>query len=174
MEIDSLVAELTPKAYAIAFRLCGRQPDAWDLVQNAMIRVLKNHHRYDAAYSVEQWLHQIVRNLYIDRLRREGRRREDPLDAEPREGSRALSETLADDAPPPEAALEGSERATAVQEALSELPVEWRMAVALVDLEGYSYDEAARILEIPASTLGVHVFRGRKRLRKSLESWRGA
>lgn len=174
MDIDSLVAQCTPKAYAIAYRLCGRRQDAWDLVQNAMVRVLKNHHRYDAAYSVEQWLHQIVRNLYIDRLRREGRRREDPLDAEPREGSRSLSETLADDAPVPEQALEGAERAEAVQSALAGLPVDWRMAVALVDLEGYTYDEAARILEIPASTLGVHVFRGRKRLRKSLEAWRGA
>ena len=46
--------------------------------------------------------------------------------------------------------------------------MEWRMAVALVDLEGYSYEEAAGVLELPASTLGVYVFRGRKALRKKL------
>ena len=51
---------------------------------------------------------------------------------------------------------------------MKELPVEWRMAVALVDLEGYSYEEAARVLEIPPSTLGVHVFRGRKKLKQTL------
>ncbi len=168
-DVEKIVETYTPKAYAIGFRLTGNRQEAWDLVQNAMIRVLKSHQTYDAAYSVEQWLYAILRNLYIDRLRQEGRRREDSLDVEPREGSRGLSETLRDREPGPEGTFEQEETKDRVQAALSSLPVELRMAVALVDLEGYGYEEAASILDLPASTLGVHVFRGRKILREKLK-----
>ena len=62
----------------------------------------------------------------------------------------------------------------AVQTALGTLPTELRAAIALVDLEGYSYETAAGMLQIPASTLGVRVFRGRRRLRDLLKNVMGA
>jgi len=170
-DVDRVVEQLTPKAYALGLRLTGNAQEAWDLAQNAMIKVLRHHEQYDPAYSVEQWLHQILRHLYIDRLRAEGRRRESPLDAPPGEDRAALSDTLAGPDPDPAQELARRESADAVQAALTQLPLEQRMAVALVDLEGYSYEEAAKVLELPASTLGVYVFRGRKRLREKLRGW---
>ena len=167
-DVKGFIERYTPQAYAIAFRLTGDRSSAWDLVQNAMLRVLKSHERYDPAYQPEQWLHQILRNLFIDRVRVEARRRESPLDADPDSGGLGPSDTLVDPTPGPDQVLDRHSDRDAVQAALKELPVEWRMAVALVDLEGYTYEEAARVLEIPASTLGVYVFRGRKRLKTTL------
>lgn len=167
-DVKGFIERYTPQAYVMAFRLTGDRSQAWDLVQNAMLRVLKNHERYDPSYEPEQWLHQILRNLFIDRLRIEARRRESPLEADPDSGHLGPVDTLVDPAPRPDEVVARDCDRDAVQAALKELPVEWRMAVALVDLEGYSYEEAAGVLEIPPSTLGVYVFRGRKRLKQAL------
>lgn len=172
MEDARRIVELcTPKAYVVAFRLTGNSQDAWDLVQNAMLRVLRSYSTYDPTYSLDQWLYGILRNLYIDRLRQESRRREDPLDEAAQEGRPAFADTLVDPSPGPDQMLDRQEDRETVQSALSALPLELRMAVTLVDLEGYSYEEAARILESPVSTLGVWVFRGRKMLRENLKPW---
>lgn len=168
-DVKAFIERYTPDAYAIAFRLTGDRSAAWDLVQNAMLRVLKNHERFDPSYQPEQWLHQILRNLFIDRLRVEARRRETPMEADPDTGGLGPVDTLVDREPRPDQVLDRESDRDAVQSALKELPVEWRMAVALVDMEGYSYEEAAKVLEIPPSTLGVYVFRGRKKLREKLK-----
>ena len=167
-EARKVVERYSGQAYAIAFRLTGNSSDAWDLVQNAMLRVLKCYGSYDPSYKIEQWLSRIIRNLYIDRRRAEGRRREDSLERAPDEERLAPADTLVDPDPGPQASAERRDEADAVQAALGELPLELRAAVSLVDLEGYSYEEAAKALEIPASTLGVHVFRGRKLLKEKL------
>ena len=163
-----IVEQYTPQAYEIAFRLTGNRSAAWDLVQNAMLRVLKSYSTYDPTYKVEQWLYRIIRNLFIDRLRLEARRREESLDTPLEEGGRTHADTLMDPAPTPDAVLDRESDRDAVQQALNTLPAEHRMAVILVDMEGYSYEEAAKMLGLPASTLGVHVFRGRNALRKKL------
>ncbi len=170
-EAKKIVELYTPYAYSVAFRLTGNQAAAWDLVQNAMLRVLKSFHTYDPSYKVEQWLHRIIRNLFIDRLRQEKRRKEDPLERPEQEERRSHADTLVDSSPTPEQDMERQGKQNAVQNAMKTLPPEMRIAVALVDLEGYSYEEAAKILEIPASTLGVRVFRGRKLLRGGLKSF---
>jgi RNA polymerase sigma-70 factor (ECF subfamily) len=163
-----IVEQYTPQAYAIAFRLTGNQQEAWDLVQNAMLRVLRSYGTFDPTYKVEQWLYAIVRNLYLDRLRMEGRRKEDPLDEPAHEGALSHAERLVDSSPRPDEVLDRESDRDEVQKALSELPADLRMAVVLVDMEGESYEDAARILQIPVSTLGVRVFRARKSLKAKL------
>ena len=130
---------------------------------------MRSYATYDPSYSVEQWLYRIVRNLYLDRLRLEKRRKEQSIDVAPEEDGRPMSDSIADTAPGPERLLDQADARERVQSALAELPLEHRMAVVLVDLEGYSYEEAGKMLDIPASTLGVHVFRGRKALKKRLD-----
>ncbi|MFH1726321.1 MAG: sigma-70 family RNA polymerase sigma factor [Elusimicrobiota bacterium] len=167
-DAKSIVERYTPYAYTVAFRLTGKRAEAWDLTQNAMVRVLRRFSTYDPSYKVEQWLHRIVRNLYIDALRQTARRKEDPLELDADDERRSHADTLADPSPAPDEAAERRNSRNAVQKALDTLPPELRMAVTLVDIKGCSYEEAAKILEIPASTLGVRVFRGRKLLKKRL------
>ncbi|TBR26451.1 sigma-70 family RNA polymerase sigma factor, partial [bacterium] len=153
----------------------GNQADAWDLTQNAMLRVLRSYGTYDPAYTMEQWLSRIVRNLYIDRVRAEGRRRETPLEDKGPDGERlSHAESLAEDGPRPETGVEREDESAVVRRAVAALPAELSMAVTLVDIEGQSYDQAAKALELPISTLGVRVFRGRKMLKERLKDyWEG-
>lgn len=174
-DAKDIVERYTPTAYAIAFRITGNQADAWDLTQNAMLRVLRSYGTYDPSYSMEQWLSRIVRNLYIDRVRAEGRRRESPLDDKGPDGDRlSHAESLAEDGPGPESAAARADEDAVVRAAVAALPPELGVPVTLVDIQGLSYDEAAKALELPVSTLGVRVFRGRKALRERLKDyWEG-
>ena len=168
---NEIVERYTPFAYTMAFRLTGNQAEAWDLTQNAMLRVMRSFSTYDPKYKVEQWLYRIVKNLFIDRKRQVKRKRESTLERDARDADERLApvDTLVDTAPTPEQVADRSDRQNAVQEALMTLPDEMKMAVTLVDIEGFSYEEAARILEIPNSTLGVRVYRGRKQMKERLK-----
>lgn len=174
-QAKAIVERYTPHAYALAFRLTGNQADAWDLAQNAMLRVLRSYSTYDPSYSMEQWLSRIVRNLFIDKKRSDTRRRESPLESGSDDDDRLFpADTLADPADGPEAGAAKDDEAAVVRAAVAALPAETAMAVMLVDIEGRSYEEAARMLEIPVSTLGVRVFRGRKTLKERLKGyWEG-
>ncbi len=170
----ALVERYSPHAYAIAFRLTGNRADAWDLAQNAMLRVLRSYSTYDPSYTVEQWLSRIVRNLYIDKLRADQRRKETPLENDADDDRLSPADTLPDPGAGPDADISKADEAEVVRRAVAKLPTELSMAVTLVDIEGQSYDEAARALELPISTLGVRVFRGRKLLRETLKGyWEG-
>ena len=171
----AIVERYTPHAYALAFRLTGNQADAWDLAQNAMLRVLRSYSTYDPSYSMEQWLSRIVRNLFIDKKRSDTRRRESPLESGGEDDDRLFpADTLADPSDGPEQGAAKEDEASVVRAAVAALPEETAVAVTLVDIEGRSYEEAARMLEIPVSTLGVRVFRGRKTLKERLKGyWEG-
>ena len=171
----AIVERYTPHAYALAFRLTGNQADAWDLAQNAMLRVLRSYSTYDPSYSMEQWLSRIVRNLFIDKKRSDTRRRESPLESGGEDDDRLFpADTLADPSDGPEQGAAKDDEAAVVRAAVAALPEETAVAVTLVDIEGRSYEEAARMLEIPVSTLGVRVFRGRKTLKERLKGyWEG-
>ena len=174
-DAKAIVERYTPHAYALAFRLTGNQADAWDLAQNAMLRVLRSYSTYDPSYTMEQWLSRIVRNLFIDQKRVEQRRRESPLEGGDEDDDRlSHADTLPDPSAGPEADSDKTDEADVVRRAVAALPVEMAMAVSLVDIQGQSYEEAAKALEIPVSTLGVRIYRGRKLLRQALKGyWEG-
>ncbi|OIO06190.1 MAG: hypothetical protein AUJ52_12685 [Elusimicrobia bacterium CG1_02_63_36] len=170
IDAKEIVERYTPYAYTMAYRLTGNQAEAWDLTQNAMLRVMRSFSTYDPKYKVEQWLYRIIQNLFIDRKRQVKRKQETALERDSREEGARLSpaDTLIDGAPTPEQSAESGDRGRAVRDALDELPEEMKMAIILVDIEGFSYEDAARVLEVPASTLGVRVFRARKLLKERL------
>jgi RNA polymerase sigma-70 factor, ECF subfamily len=114
---------------------------------------------------VTTWLHRVVVNACLDRIRASRSRAADPLpdDLEERAGRGALvsSTDAADD---PEARTLAGERRRAVLEALATLPVDQRAALVLVDMEGYSVAETAAILECAEGTIKSRCSRGRARL----------
>ncbi len=171
IDAKTIVEQYTSFAYTMAFRLTGNQAEAWDLTQNAMLRVMRSFSTYDQKYKVEQWLYRIVKNLFIDRKRQIKRKRESTLERDNRDGEDRLApvDTLVDPARTPEQEADQKDRRNAVQEALMTLPDEMKLAISLVDIDGYSYEEAARMLEIPTSTLGVRIYRGRKQMKERLK-----
>lgn len=174
-EIDRLIEQHADRAFAIARRMTGNDADAGDVVQEAFLRVIKYMNSYDRTQSFDAWLGQIIRNVYLNSLRLEGRRRQVPLlaSAEDDDEGLALEERLPDPERGPEGqALAQSER-DEVQAALELLSPTSRMAVILADLEGVPREDCAKALGCSLSAFDVRLHRGRARLKEAIASRRG-
>jgi RNA polymerase sigma-70 factor (ECF subfamily) len=168
-KVKRLIELHADRAYAIAFRLAGNRDDAGDLVQDAFLRAIKYMQSYDESLPFEAWLYQIIRNLYLNSLKLESRRKKVPLSVvDDDEGFPALENVLADPERGPEKQVEALGTKEAVQDALNGLSPTLRMAIILVDLEGMSREECARTLGCSLAALDVRLHRARALLRKTL------
>ena len=167
-----LVRRHRDRLWAVALRTTGDPEEAADAVQDALISAYRRADQFRGDAAVTTWLHRIVINASLDRLRRRAVRPWVPLPEESGEsGPRAV---LADEAAlaDPRDAMEARETSLEIQAALAELPPDQRAAVVLVDLEGYPVEEAARILDCPAGTVKSRCFRGRAKLAERLQHLR--
>ena len=149
-----LVRRNQQRMWAVALRTLGDTEEAADAVQDACLSAFRAADRFRGDAKVSTWLHRIVVNACLDRVRRKAVRPTVPLP----------EQSPAD----PRDQLGERETGLEVQRALAELPVEQRLAIVLVDLQGLSGDEAAAVLEVPAGTVKSRCFRGRARLAVTL------
>jgi RNA polymerase sigma-70 factor, ECF subfamily len=145
--------------YNVAYRLAGNDDDAYDLVQEALLRVRKGLQTYQPG-SMEGWLSRIVTNVFLDEVRRRKRR---PLEVLPDDPERLLPAA-------PAADEVGDGLSEDVQSALRRLPEDFRAAVVLCDVVGMSYEEIGEALDIPVGTVRSRIHRGRRLLRNLLAS----
>jgi len=144
--------------YNVAYRLTGNDDDAYDLVQEALLRVRKGLETYQPG-SMEGWLSRIVTNVFLDEVRRKRRR---PVEVMPDDPERLL--------PSAPSADEATESLSSdVQAALRRLPEEFRTAVVLCDVVGLSYEEIADAISVPVGTVRSRIHRGRRLLRAALQ-----
>ena len=167
-EIDRLIALHADKAYAVAVRITGDPTVAGDVVQEAFLRAMKYFATYDPSLPFEAWLNQILRNVYLTSLRQEAARRSVSLNAKTDEDSASLEDALAETEPGPERWAVARDESQRVQCALLRLSPAMRTAVAMIDLEGSSREEAAAALGVSLSALDVRLHRGRARLKELL------
>ncbi|HEY6554941.1 MAG TPA: sigma-70 family RNA polymerase sigma factor [Vicinamibacteria bacterium] len=141
--------------YGTAYRITRNAADAEDLVQETYLRAFRAFRGYTAGTNIRAWLFTILYRVRTDQLRRMGRSPQ--------------TVAILDDGPavaPAQAALaDGHEE---VRRALREVPEHFRAAVLLRDVQEFSYDEIAKILEIPIGTVMSRIHRGRALLRKAL------
>lgn len=143
--------ELLPRLRRFARTLARHNDDADDLVQIALERALLRYEQWDADSRLDSWMFGIIRNAWIDEVRQRQRRGQH-VDVE------EIRETVSGN----EANLELD--MMSVQEAMSRLPEEQRTAVTLVLVEGLSYKEAAKAMQVPIGTLTSRLARGREAL----------
>ncbi|HET9500061.1 MAG TPA: RNA polymerase sigma factor SigM [Marmoricola sp.] len=177
------------RLWAIALRTTGNREDAADALQDAMIAAFRRAGDFRGDARVTTWLHRIVVNASLDRLRRNKVRAAEPLpdDLEEYAARGAVLAAGADatsgpvggrasgrgsdrgprsqdwDADPAEHAV-ATERRHALLAALDALPAEQKAALVLVDMEGYPVEEVARILDCAPGTVKSRCSRGRARL----------
>jgi RNA polymerase sigma-70 factor (ECF subfamily) len=149
------IIDTLPRLRRFARSLARDAQDADDLVQIAVERALGAAHQIRPDSRVAGWLFGILRNAWIDECR--SRRRREPL-----QGPQELGERVSDPASGSDAEL------LCLQDALSRLPQEQRLAVSLVLIEGFSYKEAAQIMNVPIGTLTSRLWRGREALQQTL------
>lgn len=143
--------------YTVAFRLAGNDADAQDLMQEALLRVRRGLETYRPMGSLEGWLSRITTNAFLDEVRRRRRR---PTVALPDDPDRVLAGVDSADA-----ALAATTLPDDVQDALRNLPDDFRAAVVLCDVVGLRYEEIADELGIPVGTVRSRIHRGRALLR---------
>jgi len=156
----AIVEEHSPRVYRLAYRLTGNRQDAEDLTQDVFVRVFRSLDRYEPG-NFPGWLHRITTNLFLDRVRRSSRIRMD------RFGEGAEDRLLSVEVEP-EAAVHDANFDPDIEQALSTLSEEFRVAVVLCDVEGLSYEEIADVLGIKLGTVRSRIHRGRSQLRAAL------
>jgi RNA polymerase sigma-70 factor (ECF subfamily) len=145
-----LVRRHRDRMWAVALRTLGDREEAADALQDALISAFRNAGSYRGDAAVTTWLHRVVVNACLDRLRRRKARPADAL------GERDVPERV-DEHRRTEARID-------VQAALATLPESQRMALILVDLQDYSVSEAAQILGVAEGTVKSRCSRARTAL----------
>lgn len=160
--------------YAAAMRMTRNRSDAEDLVQETYLKAFRAYDRFEEGTYLKAWLYRILTNTYINSYRAK-RRRPEETDVEDvgelylyrqvssleRSGAARSAEDVAlelftDDE---------------IKEALESLPENYRYAVMLADVEGFSYKEIAEITDVPIGTVMSRLSRGRAALQKALAGY---
>ena len=159
-----LFARHRNRLWAVALRTTGNPEDAADALQEALISAFKRAESFRGDSAVTTWLHRIVVNACLDRLRRAKVRLADPLPNDFEERATLDAVAGSEHTGDPEAHALAGDRRQRVLAALAELHADQKAALVLVDMEGYPVQEAARILDVPAGTIKSRCARGRARL----------
>ena len=151
--------------FRFALRLSGSRDQAEDLVQETFLRAFKSWERYAPGTQCKSWLFTICRNVFL--RQRERGQRHDEIVAENVDRSSGPLETVnpvwvkavkAD----PEGDFFDAIVDEVVLQHVQDLPEDYRTAVILSDLEGFSYQEIAEMTEVPVGTVKSRLFRGRR------------
>ncbi|MET8090077.1 RNA polymerase sigma factor SigM [Micromonospora sp. NPDC005220] len=145
------------RLWAVALRTLGDREEAADALQDALLSAHRAAARFRGDSAVTTWLHRIVVNACLDRIRRRQAHPTVPLP----DGNRAEDGTGGLE---PAAPAADHDTVLVVREALAALPVEQRAALVLVDVQGYPVAEVARILGVAEGTVKSRCARGRARL----------
>lgn len=147
--------EMRPRMFKVAYSWCHAADIADDLVQDAVIKAMRNANSLRDLKKMNSWLFAILANCWRDYLRRQK-----PTDD--------IDECVFTDDDSPELAQERQNITDIVQQAVASLPLGQRQVLSLVDLEGFSYAEVAEIVGIPAGTVMSRLNRARKALSEQL------
>lgn len=147
---DELVRRHRDRLWALALRTLSDREEAADALQDALVSAFRSASGYRGDASVSTWLHRITVNACLDRGRRRRARPTEPLGDH--------------DAPTPRDPVADHETRLRVEQALALLPVAQRLAVVLVDMQGFGVEEAAAVLGTRVGTVKSRCARGRRRL----------
>jgi RNA polymerase sigma factor (sigma-70 family) len=154
---ETLMLPLMNDAYNLARWLMKNQEAAEDMVQESYLKAFRFFESFHEGTNCRAWLLQIVRNTCYSALgTRKLRQKEVPIEEEHGQAE--------DPSPLPPASLAKKATVEAVREAIESLPVDFREAIVLRELEGLSYKEISNVTEVPLGTVMSRLARGRHQL----------
>ncbi len=165
--------ELFPHMEALktfAYHLTYNEEDADDLVQETYLKAHKFIENYDSGTNAKAWLFKILKNAYINEYRKKSKRPssvniDDVISMrEGEEPSYAAFNDLRNE-------IFDNTMGDEVTMALNSLPVEFRTVILLCDIESFTYEEIAKILELPIGTVRSRLFRARNMLKDKLKQY---
>jgi RNA polymerase sigma-70 factor (ECF subfamily) len=157
---SELVSRHRDRLWSVSLRTTGDPEEASDALQDALISAFRRADQYRGEAAVTTWLHRIVVNAGLDRLRRRAVRPTTTLPDHNDYNGLELVE--------PRDAITERENWIEISAALAELPQDQREAIILVDVQGYSVEAAAKELNCPTGTIKSRCSRGRAKLAETL------
>lgn len=164
-DFAALLAPHIDLLWRSAYRFCGNQDDAQDLIQELLARLLDKQTELAAIEELRPWLMRSLHNLYVDSVRHRARRPLGHVHAD----LESLAPALRDPAPGPAQASQTQSLHRLLEDALACLDPEQRAVVVMHDMEGYSLPELETQLGVALGTLKSRLFRARRRLRRLLD-----
>lgn len=160
-KMDTIRTEL----YNFAYRLTGTREDAEDLLQESYFKAYKYFHQLRDRSKFKEWIFQITANQFRNTLKR--RKREQVYFVDEFEQAGLIPQQPTDD---PDTRAERRDQSERVRTAIGELDPKMREALVLFELQGFSIEETARILQISPGTVKSRLHYARKRLKSQLLS----
>jgi RNA polymerase sigma-70 factor (ECF subfamily) len=151
------------RMYRVALRIVGNTDTAWEVAQDACVRALRGAKQFNGRSALATWLHRITVNCAYDQLRRD--RQRDSRQVDWNDDTASMLSMLNGD---PAKRAEESELYRMALGLVAELPDDCRSAFILTQLDGYTYDEAAAIEDLPRGTIASRVYRARKILMEQM------
>lgn len=158
--------------FSLVFRMVRDRTLAEDLAQETFVRAFQALESYNPAYKFSSWIFKIANNLTIDHLRR---RTLDTVSLDGGPDATSADEvertrvTVADPGESPHEFVENQELGGIIEDAIASLRPEYRTAVLLRHVEGYSYEEIAEVMGVPLGTVKTFIHRARNELKGRLE-----
>ncbi len=168
-EADAL--QYMNQLYSAALRYTKNPSDAQDLVQDTYAKAYVSFHQFEPGTNLKAWLYRILTTTFINTYRKDQRRPQlSDQELEDWQIADASSHTSDQGKSAEDVVLENLPESD-IKRALAEIPEEFRIAVYLADVEGFSYKEIAEIVGVPTGTVMSRLHRGHKQLREKLTDY---
>jgi len=154
---DEIMRSHEDRVFSVCMRIMSDREKALDATQDTFLTVFHKASQFKGNSALGTWIYRIAVNTCYDQIRKSQRQRAEPM-----------PEHMDPSDPSAQEAIDSAALRPEIQEALAGIPMEFRAAVILSDIEGMSLPEVAMVLGVPVGTVKSRVFRGRRLLAKRL------